>query len=895
MKFLRARFKGYIGFYNGMGLEIIDIDFSKCMHNMILILGGNGSGKSTLLNSLNIFPDPSSSFIPNKDAEKYLVLQDINDIYEIRILSASDLKGGRKTTKAYIRKNGLELNSNGNVSSYKDIIFSEFDLDSNYISLSKLSNDDRGLGDKRPAERKRFASSIIENLETYNNIYKVLNKKSLVYKSHLNTLHTKIQNIGIKESLEKNLTELREKEATLNREIMDSNNNIIAIQAKNSIDEDEAKLIQELTKQLENCNSELRKNQSEIDKFINLTKIQPDQLESILENNRRLIANYKAKYESATSNWKSDNERLNTVGDNIRSLEAQLSSSDYNSDISERYTISNNKINEINLSIQKLGLSGLNNGKEILSSFITFCEKFVEQIELFFDNLSSGDVEFVIRNDINAKFAEYSSIQNNIILQINSIKDSISETREEMNKVSSFESRPKDCKNNNCPFIKDGYEIIKSLNGGKIEDKLFDLHDKLDKLSKELIDSQNNMDYCRSMLPKRTQYDAIIKLISEYNSIISILDPDLLIDFENKMVNLYNFSFEKYPEKIINGLNLYILLDKEMESNRIIEIEYKSYREKIQLINSSNDILKKLKVEKEELIENIKKSKMEKDKYSSLISQLDSNISIQLEYMEVYKSYNKLLSESNNYQSRLDEFSKKSAKSAEVLEKIESLKSRINYLSSLLDPVMTGISNISGQLTLIDSYYTEYNNYKQKYDTIEVIKKYCSPTGGGIQTLFMQIYMSKTLELSNQLLAMLFNGEYRLLEFVINESEFRIPFVGNGLPVDDISSGSSSQIAIMGMIINLVLLHQASTKFNIARLDEIDGPLDTNNRLEFVNTLYRLIRLLGIDQLFLISHSIEADTSSVDIIKFKTDNNYESAILGNVIYNYNSEYEKTLK
>ena len=52
---------------------------------------------------------------------------------------------------------------------------------------------------------------------------------------------------------------------------------------------------------------------------------------------------------------------------------------------------------------------------------------------------------------------------------------------------------------------------------------------------------------------------------------------------------------------------------------------------------------------------------------------------------------------------------------------------------------MQGISTISGQLTLIDSYYKEYNEYKQQYDMIEVIKKYCSPTGGGIQTLFMQI------------------------------------------------------------------------------------------------------------------------------------------------------------
>ena len=46
---------------------------------------------------------------------------------------------------------------------------------------------------------------------------------------------------------------------------------------------------------------------------------------------------------------------------------------------------------------------------------------------------------------------------------------------------------------------------------------------------------------------------------------------------------------------------------------------------------------------------------------------------------------------------------------------------------------------------------------------------------------------------------------------------WRCFFIGNGLPVDDISSGSSSQVCMMSMIINLVLLHQASTKFNIEK------------------------------------------------------------------------------
>ena len=73
--------------------------------------------------------------------------------------------------------------------------------------------------------------------------------------------------------------------------------------------------------------------------------------------------------------------------------------------------------------------------------------------------------------------------------------------------------------------------------------------------------------------------------------------------------------------------------------------------------------------------------------------------------------------------------------------------------------------------------------------------------------------MGKTLTLANQLLSMLFNGEYKLLPYIINENEFRIPFIGNGMTVDDVSSGSTSQVCMIGMIMNLVLLISAYKYF----------------------------------------------------------------------------------
>jgi DNA repair exonuclease SbcCD ATPase subunit len=214
------------------------------------------------------------------------------------------------------------------------------------------------------------------------------------------------------------------------------------------------------------------------------------------------------------------------------------------------------------------------------------------------------------------------------------------------------------------------------------------------------------------------------------------------------------------------------------------------------------------------------------------------------------------------------------------------MTAQLQQLQTQVQPLEDQISRVNGQLLLLESYKQEYSMYSSKYEMVDTLKKYSSPTGG-IQTLFMSIYMNKTLELANQVLSMVFGDQYRILDYVINANEFRIPFVGGGMVVDDISSGSTSQVCMMGLAMNLVLLYQASTRYNITRLDEIDGGLDTRNRLEFVNALYKVIDILNIDQLFIISHSLELELSNVDMIRLKMYDNYESPE-GNVLYDFQS-------
>lgn len=884
MRFLKARFKNYIGFYNGMGLDEINIDFSKCTHSIVLIEGANGCGKSSLLEHLNIFPDPSNDFIPERTAEKDLILTNGTDIYNIQIISPADSKG-RKTTKAYIQKNGIELNENGNISTYKDIIYSEFELDSNYLSLSRLSSIDRGLGDKTPAERKKFVANIINNLEIYNSMYKTLNKKSLIFKSHIGTLHTKIQNIGSKENLEQRLTSLQSKEVQLNMKIMQNNNNIVAIQTKNSIDETEAAEIQKLTSK----ESELKSNIDECEVSLNMnfhtTKIKKEEILDKFAHDSNLLETTTAKLNEVTNSWKEKSNRLSEMSTQILSIESEIASIDTNDEVSKNYTKCKSDIESIKNQLGHMGIAAETDLILPITKLLGFCDKFIAQVDHFYDNVSTDDIEFIVNSYSTEYVNGLIGASNNVSTLIEQCKQQLPDIQSKVSLLATLENRPSKCKIDTCPFISEALKLSKS-NVDPV-DELTKLQNEILQLSTKLTEIQELIDYANNLSGKAMELRMLKSTISEYKEEISIFYPELLTNLDYLLINLNPFNNIREHSNLTDGLNLLKILDSELQKEKILEVEYRGYREKIQILNSSKSILNNLYHERDNLTSEIMELKSKIDNFNGTIDSINKLIKTEEIYAKIYTTYLDLNQQLQVVQAELNKFNEKSAKALEALSVINNLKAEIDVINQDLIPVKNEISTINGQLTLLDSYYTEYAEYKKSFDTIETVKKYCSPTGGGIQTLFMQIYMSKTKDLANEILAMLFGGSYKLLDFIINESEFRIPFIGEGLPVDDISSGSSSQIAMMSLIINLVLLHQASTTFNIAQLDEVTANLDPHVNSQFTNVLFHSMNILNIEQLFLISHSTEIDNTFADIIKFKGYDDYESAIKsGNIIWDY---------
>lgn len=890
MRYLYACFEGYIGFYTGLGLTKLEIDFSKCKHNIVLISGMNGCGKSTLMNSLSVFPDDSSSFVEFLDAKKYLKLLSGEDIYEINITSLSDGKGGRKGTKAFIQKNGVELNENGNVTSYKEIIFSEFELDSNYISLCRLSSIDRGLGDKKPAERKKFASSIIENMDVYNNIYKTLNKKSLVLKSTINNLHTKIQNIGSKENLELTLNKMKDQYERLQSDITKINNQIISIQAKNSIDESELEELNRITEEYNTNSNELESIYNNISIYTHKTKIRLENIEDKYNKDKELLQFYSTKLDSITTEWRSKSERLESISKNITELEATIANyeSQGKNIIESQYTESNKKLKSIEKELNSLGIKPDISLIDPMKKLLSFYESFISRIDRFYDGLNIDDIGYIldIQNLINKNKLDH----DNLSKEIEQKKLYIAQLEENAKLLSILDNRPKSCKIDSCPFISSSLELKKQYKGKSIDKILNTELGKLDQLQYSIRENEEFGSHLNSLLSKSMNLDEIRTLIEENLSLESYFDIGLFNKFSYQLSNMSQFNDQREPRLYIDALNLLQVYSAELTQNNEYKIKYEAYRDQVQIMNNNKSILSNMKSEREELSKDIVDYKTDIDKYTSLKEAIASNINIEAEYFNEYSRYKSKKEIVDRLQEKIDQYNKKSAKAVESVGFISELTTKMNNIKSEADPLKEDISKLEGQMVLLNSYYSEYNQYIDEFNIIETVKKYCSPTGGGIQTIFIQLYMRKTLEISNQILSMLFNGQYKLLDFIINEKEFKIPFVGpSGLPADDISSGSMSQVEMMGMVINLALLYQASTKFNIAYLDEIGSGLDNHNQGEFIKVIYYISKYLNMEQVFMICHSLAVDESDVDIIKLKDYEEFENNSTGNIIYDFKED------
>jgi len=335
-------------------------------------------------------------------------------------------------------------------------------MDSEYIKLSLVSSENRGIVDMIPSERKKFMSSIIETVEFYNDCYKNLSKKSSKYKNLINTIKSKIYNIGDEISLQNQYKQL-----STQIKGMDKSRDII----KNNISENTAKIklydkdgkIQEL---YQSILSELEKIKHDHNECIS-------KLNKIL-NHHKLNSNCKEEYNSIntriaelTNIISSDNFKLQELVKSRESIQSQydqnyiqyqsLKSEQFENNIEEEYNKYSEELKDINIYLQNIPddiIKSFPSKNELLNLEVVLY-KIESNINYIKDVYSIEDTKkAILGNNIELSKSISKVLEDNknrlgeLSIQINQVKSDIDE-------IKVLESRPSTCKDNSCIFIKD--------------------------------------------------------------------------------------------------------------------------------------------------------------------------------------------------------------------------------------------------------------------------------------------------------------------------------------------------------------------------------------------------------------------------------------------------------
>ena len=898
MRLLRLRLENYIGIYNGMGLSSIEIDFSKCIHKVLIIKGDNGTGKSTIFKALTPLADSSIDYIPDKTAIKEIAYEtDFQTILNIKYESL--VKDGiRRPTKCYLNRlnpdGSIEnLNPSNNITTAKEVIYDILGIDDNFITLSQLSANKKGLGGLKPSERKRYVNSIISSLAAFNSIHKLITTKSTVLKSIIDSYVTKLSQIGniaiVEDTIKKDTVALQELDNKKNGLISE----IATIKAELSRLDSSGSFLDDYK------NLSMRKIILEKE-IRDLPDIEEYSEEKLIQYEKDM-AKYEANEEMLSSRAKELLDEESKINNNITELTIKLDSL-YNK---EHMDDLNSKIESTKKELESykpyfhLFKTYKDISEQDYETVKLVIEKFNSTVENIFQTYSETvrkESMNSLRTGKNEVILDHTEILSGLEKQLEDLRTEKRDVEFLNNRSKDYNKIPDDCNHkSDCPFIKD---VVEAKNALRSRQSLYSLSTKINS-TLDAIESAKNLAE-ENMIKTQCLYEmkSILEYIQSMSKIIRKFPGTESLDSINTLyhniehgIRLNFESVDKYQE-FKNISTIVSALEEDLHS-------YESAKEKLISANAEIRILQ------EKIDTDLKNLSTIRDSKLSIFAEIEKIRSSKLEiemvldsirYAKINKAkFEEVSVELNEITNKIESMEKNTVLIKDLTDKLNRRASELSALQNTdLPAISKAIEENKYRMVLFEQYTRDSQEYAAKYNEVQMIKKYTSIHG--IQTVYMSVFMNSILNTTNTLLRLLFGGRFTLQPFIINENEFNIPCADSeGRVREDISLMSDSQLSMISMLISFVLLRNSSNRYNIIKLDEVDDNLDSMNRIQFSILIEQIMNDLGFDQCLIISHNNELDLSNTDIVILKMesqeiiDSLYNSG--GNIVFSYN-EYKR---
>lgn len=836
--------ENYNNIHTGLNTNRLRIDFSKQKNPVCIVSGPNGIGKTSLISCMTPFAsignidsrDSNSLILPKQPGYKKIVFVDGNNEYEIEHLYTPKEKG--HTVKSYFKRNGEELNENGNVTSFKKLVAEFMDIEIDFLKLIRIGDNVQNIIRSKPAERKTFMGKILDETDIYLHYYKIITQKQRDLKTVLGHLIDELNKTEISDESEAS-TAIKSLDSAINSIQLQIEKDSEALGKLNGKIElidfptDGDLIIRDLSKKVDKYEKSLSDNPFSNSEAV---KAEIDRLTEIITSVEKDLAVIQVKREKAME--ESDNlcnESLKITNDlnkekqnlNLESLKTHLIDLQI-------------KIHEVHREVFEH--PRINVSKEDFEEFVVFLKNTQKYLNKTYE-FGLAAVKEVLK-----QIKANKDVDN--IIRASLVYIEHAENKRRMNLVDKLIDKYAmnvDC-DRSCPYKMLQKELMairdeEPVSEVKFTSEFYEMMKHANDNLKEILDSISSRRDFIKQLPDDIQAFFITDILFKKIGAGDIIyNEKILNEYLSELTDLaayekLNEDFKKTKQEIEVAEN----------SSIISYLEKRAYEIDCKLAEISEDVnhyLEEDRCKKEEL------------------GKLNNEIDVLSDLLEAMTSKESVSNELNDLNSRRHQY-------------IEALSARRD-LELILERRRVEQANLIKDRYRKESNLLRYRELckeiaakQKKYERNEHIKYAVSNTEG-IPLVYIDMYLRDTREIANKLLDVIFDGNIYLNKFDINADEFKMPYVKNGKVIDDVSTASQGEESFFNMAISSALRSQAMQRYNVALFDEVDSMFDDNNRQRFIPLLELLMDMNNVEQAFLITHNQMFQKYPVDVIDLAT-------------------------
>ena len=889
-RLIRFQATNIIGFMSGLGKKNLTIDLSDMQDKSILVVcGDNASGKSTFLSLIHPLHTPSDGrtkfVIPGKEGSLIRSYKGDDGSFLISKCVYMPKPDGSHLAKCYLAlqkhpdEDAIELNPNGNVTSYNALLMTYFGITKDYVNFASYSDAVAGIVSMTDGERKANVASLIPNTGRFELAYNTINDKYKELRNLMRNISQKIMSIRDEDSLDSDYKRVAKAltDAQIDRdETLRKLSKIEGRVRELSHGEDIKILVDnynQMVMSIAQNDSQITQIKRDLYRLYDKLSLGIDTDNDILYTGAdpapRMISKLERKVATAESNIQSASSRLDTLKNSIAKAENEISESE-----SVLFSIQTQDAKEleetkIGYEMQLKELRYTKNKEKYEHMSYDACVALIKavstinfMIQSLYDEYNNLVSEYFeqINQDQKALSDKYMESAEWLAIKIEDderSKDVLYRQIIEKEQYRKFQDiltqRPADCHIDTCPFI------ANALKWSHISAEIAELKEEYSKICLEIETSEKDFETWKDRMKLMESAQNLITYLHEHEENLKLyLNIDLSSIYKSiangTWGNLLDVLKLKQLAAILSEKDLYIRITTQLipDIDRALEIAkvYGSNREMMK------NHIEHLMESRNQLVEERDRVSMSLISTSSILSIYKAKLGYWNEINNSLEKYREIIAKNAELTNKATAQEKEITSIRDLVAKCKDLDADLIRLDSMINELSPMKREIEIELAELLKLKAEKTQIDQDFLIVDIMRSLVQP-GKGIRKELLNIYFYDIYQTANELLLNTFDGKLRLHEFIITDKEFTIPFEYAGEVGSDVAFASSSQRATIATAISLAIISKLIDRYSIVTFDESDQTLSPANKALFVDILSKQMSLIGISQAFIITHSVE--------------------------------------